>query len=92
MVQVLVLPGSVLRMTACVWKVLVPVWYMISPPNVPEWRHLLESDSKGVLRPKRSIECNMSPAGSEEDTSFARVWYDVLEVSVLLCLWGQTGV
>lgn len=83
------LPGPVVRMTSCIWKVFVPVWYMISPPDVPEWRDLLESDSKGVLRPRRSSDRNMRPAGSEEDTSFARIWYDALELSVLLYFVGR---
>lgn len=83
--QILILPGPILKMTSCIWKMSVPIFYMIFPPNVPEWEDLVEGDAKGALKPKRAIDPIMSPAGSEKDTSFARVWYDALELSILAC-------
>lgn len=87
-INISTLPGPVVILATCIWKAFVPVLYMIAPPDVAEWRELLERDSKGALRPKRPTQSLMDPAGSEKDEGGLRLWWDVLETSVLVCcLW-----
>ncbi|KAL9124747.1 MAG: hypothetical protein Q9217_005957 [Psora testacea] len=50
---VFLLPGPMIKLLGCVWRVLVPVRYMLWPPTVPEAGQLVEEDEKGIKRPRR---------------------------------------
>lgn len=44
--------GALLWLLECIFKMSIPVRYMIWPPTIPEREELLEKDELGVLRPK----------------------------------------
>ena len=71
-------PGIMLKLLGCVWKVLVPVRYMMWPPTVPEWHELVEEDEMGVKRPKK---------GWEKDVVGNGVWWIGLSVCELYVTW-----
>ncbi|KAL9071760.1 MAG: hypothetical protein Q9161_004024 [Pseudevernia consocians] len=46
-------PGAVVKLVGCVWKMAVPLRYMVWPPTVPEWKDLVADDGQGVKRPRK---------------------------------------
>lgn len=48
-------PGAVLKLLDCISKVSVPLWYMTFPLTVLDREELIETDKRGVRRPKRMI-------------------------------------
>ena len=70
--------GPVIMLLNCVWKVLVPVRYMIWPPTVPEWEKLVKMDGMGVKRPRKDWEKNEQGHG---------IWWVSLGVCELCMVW-----
>ena len=69
--------GAVVRLVESVFKVSVPLRYMVFPPTVAERRDLLEKDELGVYRPKNKYRLKVSRRIT---------WVDVAEVATLLAL------
>ncbi|KAL8701868.1 MAG: hypothetical protein Q9224_000304 [Gallowayella concinna] len=70
------LTGAMVKLVGCVFKVLVPVRYMLWPPTVPERDELVEEDEWGVRRPRW---------GWEERKSGNGIWW-------WCCLGCEVGV
>ena len=71
-------PGAMVKLLGCVWKVLVPVRYMIWPPTVPERADLVREDDKGVKRPKKGWDKNVVDNG---------IWWTSLRVCEICIIW-----
>ncbi|KAL9614299.1 MAG: hypothetical protein Q9167_001182 [Letrouitia subvulpina] len=54
----LLLPGPWVKLVGALLKVIVPIWYFVWPPDMPERRVLLEIESDGVRRPKAENKKN----------------------------------
>ena len=72
--------GALLKLLDAILKAAVPLWYMLCPPTVPEREELMETDEKGLRRPK--IRRALNSQG--EDRGWP--WMDVLEVG-FVCWW-----
>lgn len=72
------LPGPMLKLLGCIWKVLVPVRYMIWPPTVPERGELVEEDEMGVKRPRKNWESDAAGNG---------IWWTSLTVCEICVIW-----
>lgn len=76
-------PGAAVKLLDCVWKMAVPLRYMIWPPTVPEWKDLVADDGQGVKRPKKEWGGRVA-AG---DAVFW-IWMNACEWLVIcLCGW-----
>lgn len=69
--------GAVVRLVESVFKVSVPLRYMVFPPTVAERRDLLDKEEDGVYRPKNKYRLKVSRRIT---------WVDVAEVATLLAL------
>ena len=75
-------PGIWIKLIDCVFKMAVPLRYMIWPPTVPDWNDLVVEDEEGVKRPKREWE-----RGGVGNATFW-VWMNACEwVVICLCGW-----
>ncbi|KAF7510767.1 hypothetical protein GJ744_005867 [Endocarpon pusillum] len=72
--------GALLKLLDAILKAAVPLWYMLYPPTVPERGELMETDEKGLRRPKNRRTLNFRG----EDRGW--LWTDVLEVG-FVCWW-----
>lgn len=72
--------GALLKLLDAILKAAVPLWYMLYPPTVPEREELMETDEKGLRRPKNRRGLNFRG----EDRGW--LWMDVLEVG-FVCWW-----
>lgn len=70
--------GPMIKLVGCIWKVLVPVRYMIWPPTVPERSELVEEDETGLNRPRKDWE--KDPVGNG-------FWWTSLNVCELCMIW-----
>ena len=71
-------PGAMIKLLGCVWKVLVPVRYMVWPPTVPDRNELVEEDGIGVKRPRK---------GWEEGVVGNGLWWTGLSVCEVCMIW-----
>ena len=71
-------PGAMIKLLASIWKVLVPVRYMIWPPTVPNWDELVEDDEMGVKRPRKDWEKDVGGNG---------IWWTSLSACELCVIW-----
>ena len=71
-------PGPVIKLLASIWKVLVPVRYMIWPPTVPDRNELVEEDEMGVKRPRKDWEKDVVGNG---------IWWTSLTACELCVIW-----
>jgi hypothetical protein len=71
-------PGAMVKLLGCIWKVLVPVRYMIWPPTVPERAELVDEDDMGVKRPMKGWEKNVVGNG---------IWWTSLSVCEICVIW-----
>ena len=71
-------PGALIKLLGCVWKVLVPVRYMMWPPTVPDRNELVEEDEMGVKRPRK---------GWEKDVVGNGIWWTSLSVCEIGVIW-----
>lgn len=67
--------GAMVKLLGCIWKVLVPVRYMVWPPTVPEWGELVEVDEMGVKRPRKGWD--------KDETENGITW-----ISLSICEFG----
>ena len=71
-------PGAMIKLLGCIWKVLVPVRYMIWPPTVPERDELVEEDEMGVKKPRKDWE---------KDAVGNGIWWTSLSACELCVIW-----
>ena len=71
-------PGAMIKLLTCIWKVLVPVRYMIWPPTVPDRNELVEDDGMGVKRPRNDWEKDVVGNG---------IWWTSLSACELCVIW-----
>ena len=71
-------PGPMVKLLACIWKVLVPVRYMIWSPTVPDRNELVEEDEMGVKRPRKDWEKEVVGNG---------IWWTSLTACELCVIW-----
>lgn len=75
-------PGTWIKLIDCIFKMVVPLRYMIWPPTVPDWNDLVVEDEEGVKRPNREWE--------REGVGNATFWFwmNACEwVVIYLCGW-----
>ena len=71
-------PGAMIKLLGCIWKVLVPVRYMMWPPTVPDRNELVEEDEMGVKRPRK---------GWEKEVVGNGIWWTSLSVCEIGVIW-----
>ena len=71
-------PGPLIKLLECVSAALVPVWYMIFPPTMPEYEDMLKADGEGVRRPPTKVR----------KVSSAVSYRDALEVLIICWCFG----
>ena len=71
-------PGAMIKLLGCIWKVLIPVRYMMWPPTVPERNEMVEEDEMGVKRPRK---------GWEKDAVGSGIWWTSLSVCEICVIW-----
>lgn len=77
-------PGAIIKLLDCIFKMSVPLRYMLSPPTVPDREELIEVDAKGLRRPKRKGGIQKLDGGLADWFS----WMDLCELCVIWwCDW-----
>lgn len=68
--------GVLVWLLECIFKMSIPLRYMIWPPSIPDRKELLEKDEFGISRPKNLRR----QAGGNVEIS----WLDILQVALVL--------
>ena len=72
------------KLLGCIWKVLVPVQYMIWPPTVPEWEELV---SKTDNEEEMSVKRPRMKGWERDGVGGGDWWWSALSVCEIGVVW-----